>query len=311
VNAPILVTGATGFIGQNLCPIISQQGLPFRAAVRRAVPNMPSSIQVGEIDGATDWSEALDGIDSVIHLAGRAHVLKDVSTDPLAEFRRVNTDGTLNLAKQMVENGCKRLVFVSTIGVNGDATPIDQPFTEDSTPNPQLPYALAKWEAEQGLEGFKDRLEIVVVRPPLVYGPNAPGNFGQLVRWIERGVPLPLGSARNQRSLIAVQNLCDFLIQCAQHPNVAGETFLVSDGEDLSTPELLESVARALGRRVTLFPVPEIILRLPLRLLGRERIVDQLFGSLVVDSSKARGLLNWSPPLSVYEAIRTLKPEAT
>ena len=306
MTAPLLITGATGFIGQHLYRIMSEDGQPLRCALRRPVSNFSDTVQVGDIDGTTDWQEALHNVELVIHLAGRAHILKENSGDPLSEFRRVNVQGALRLAQQMIDQGCRRLVYVSSIGVNGDLTPINQPFTEMSPPAPQMPYALAKWEAEQQLELLKSQLEIVIVRPPLVYGPGAPGNFGRLLRLVRRGLPLPLGAAHNRRSLVAVQNLCDFLRHCAQHPAAAGELFLISDGEDLSTPDLLRRMATALDCPLRLLPVPESLLRLPLRAAGRERMLNQLFGSLLVDSSKARQQLEWQPLLTMDQALSAL-----
>ena len=305
-----LITGATGFIGHHLYRWMSKQGETVRCAVRRPSQAFADAVEVGEIHGETDWRQALVGVDTVIHLAARAHVLKETSRDPLVEFRRVNVEGTLRLAEQMIEQGCRRLIFVSTIGVNGDSTSVDRPFTELSPPAPHMPYAVAKWEAEKQLQQLKDQLEIVIVRPPLVYGANAPGNFGRLVRYVKRGIPLPLGSACNRRSFVAVQNLCDFLSCCVYHPAAVGETFLISDGEDLSTPELLRCLGTTFNRPVRLLPVPEILLRLPLRAAGRERLVNQLFGSLVVDSSKARTTLDWTPPLSVNQALAKLRDVA-
>lgn len=290
--------------------MLNDRGQPVRRALRQNASQFDNAVDVGEIDGTTDWHEALKGIDTVIHLAGRAHILKETSANPLSEFRRINVQGTLRLAKQMIECGCRRLVFVSTVGVNGNATPIDRPFTESSLPTPQMPYAIAKWEAEQELKKLKAQLEIVIVRPPLVYGSGAPGNFGRLLKLVQQGIPLPFAAVKNRRSLVAVQNLCDFLICCAESPAAAGETFLISDGEDLSISELMRRIGRALDKPVRLFPFPEALLRIPLRIAGREHMFNQLFGSLVVDSSKARQHLAWHPPLSVDQALASIRESA-
>ena len=315
MKAPVLVTGSNGFIGTHLRRMMASHNIAGRYAVRASaeatvIGSDPEQVLIGDIDEQTDWREALAGVEVVIHLAGRAHILRETHADPLKAFRQVNTAGTLRLAEQMREMGCRRLVFVSTIGVNGDSTPIDQPFTEMSTPAPAMPYALAKWEAERGLDRFRDELEIVILRPPLVYGAGAAGNFGRLLRLVQSGIPLPLGAARNLRSLVAVQNLCDFVLLCAQHPLAAGESYLISDGEDLSTPQLLRAMAAASGRSIRLLPIPEALMRLPLRAVGRERIVNQLFGSLVVDSSKARESLGWRPIVTVQEALAALQEDA-
>lgn len=305
----ILLTGSTGFVGRSLHHLLLAGGKSVRCAVRRSSAVAEHSVLIGEVDGETDWQEALQGVDTVIHLAGRAHILKETSSDPLNEFRRVNTQGTLRLAEQMIRFGSRRLVFVSTIGVNGNKTPIGRPFTEIDLPQPSGAYALSKWEAEQGLQALTTQLEIVTIRPPLVYGSGAPGNFARLVHWIRRGIPLPLGAVSNRRSLIAVQNLCDFLMHCAHQPAAAGETFLVSDGEDLSTSDLLRRVAAVLDCPARLLPVPEDLLRISLRAIGRERILDQLLSSLVIDNSWACRKLVWQPPLSVNQALTALREE--
>jgi nucleoside-diphosphate-sugar epimerase len=302
----LLVTGATGFIGSHLRAMLAQRDISATYAVRRPTEAIPRTITVGEVDGKTNWSLALQGVETVIHLAARAHVLNEDHPQPIEEYRRVNTRGTARLAEAMITHGCRRLVFVSSIGVNGDSTPIDEPFTEQSPPAPQQPYARAKWEAEQHLHTLHDQLEVVTVRPPLVYGPNAPGNFARLIRWVQKGLPLPLGAVHNRRSFIAVQNLCDFLIHCAQQPAAARETFLISDDETVSTTELLRRVGRSLGQPVRLLPVPPSLLRLGLSAVGRGEMARKLLGSLVVDSSKARSTLGWQPPLTLDEALATL-----
>lgn len=303
----ILLTGATGFIGQHLLKAFTSRGIACRCAVRQHASQVPNSVVVGEIDDKTYWSEALQGVDSVIHLAGRAHVLHDRSDDPLQEHRRVNTHGTIRLAQEMAARGCRRLVFVSTIGVHGDSTHLNQAVSESSPATPTTPYTIAKWEAEQQLASLYDSLEIVVVRPPLVYGVNAPGNFGRLVRLVDSGVPLPFGAVNNLRSLVSVQNLCDFLITCASRPKAAGETFVISDGEDLSTAQLLKLIAAARKRSARLVPVPAKLLRIFFQVTGRERLATQLLGSLVVNSDKARRLLNWKPPMTVAESMSDLQ----
>jgi nucleoside-diphosphate-sugar epimerase len=240
-----------------------------------------------------------------VHTAARAHVLNDRVTDPLAEFRRVNTVGTLRLAEQAAATGVKRFVFVSSIGVNGVQTSIGKPFSEATQPKPHNAYALSKWEAEQGLMRIADEtgLEVVIIRPPLVYGCNAPGNFGSLMRAVQRGWPLPLGAVHNQRSLVALDNLVDFIVTCITHPQAANQTFLVSDGQDLSTTELVRGMAQAAGVPARLLPVPVWALQAGATLLGKGDAVQRLCGNLQVDISKARNLLGWTPPVSVAAGL--------
>lgn len=302
-----LVTGANGFVGQYLCAELLRQGQSVRAAVRSAGPpigNIEVSA-VGTIDGETNWTDALRGIDVVIHLAARVHVMKDASADPLAEFLKVNLHGTANLAQQAARAGVKRLVYASSIKVNGERTSETAPFTELGQPDPQDPYAVSKWQAEQALQRIaqKTGLEIVIVRPPLVYGPGVKGNFISLLAAIDRGIFLPLASANNARSLVYVGNLADALIGCATHPAAAGQTYLVSDGEDVSTAVLVEKMAGALGRSNRSFHFPPALLRAVATLAGRSDQVDRLFGSLRVSNEKIRGELSWSPPYTLDQGL--------
>jgi nucleoside-diphosphate-sugar epimerase len=259
---------------------------------------------IGDIGPETKWNDALAGVDSVVHLAARAHIMNDEVADPLAEYRRVNVDGTRNLARQAAAAGVKRFIFISSIGVNGNIN--TRPFTEDDTPNPAELYAQSKWEAEQGLWEIQREtgMELVIIRPPLVYGPSAPGNFGSLLKWVEKGIPLPLGAVHNRRSLVALDNLVDFIITCIDHPAAANQTFLVADGEDLSTTELLRRVGRAMGKPVRLIPVPMGLLQAGARLLGKQEMARRLCGSLQVDIAKARTMLSWKPPVAVDEGLR-------
>lgn len=300
----ILVTGATGFIGRYTVEALKRRGYKVRAAVRKLPSSMTEeSIVIGDIDGNTDWSAALDGVESIIHLAARVHVMKDTAADPLLAMRRVNTEGTIALAQAAQAVGVKRVVFVSTIGVNGTETPREQPFSESSPVSPSSPYAMSKWEAEQGLHNARG-LETVIVRPPLVYGKNAPGNFAQLTRFVMRGLPLPFGWTNNQRSLIAVQNLADFLCACVEHPAAANQTFLISDGEDVATTELLRRVAAASNRPSRLLPFPPKLLRRFMETAGKKQMASQLLGSLVIDSRKAREQLDWKPIMTMEMALR-------
>src|SRR3989338_6522851 len=303
-----LVTGANGFVGKPLCAELLRQGQSVRAALRSAnspVENVEMAA-VGSIDGKTDWTEALRGVGVIIHLAARVHVMRETAGDPLAEFLEVNLHGTVNLAQQAARAGVKRLVYVSSIKVNGEQTGATQPFTELDEANPQDPYAVSKWQAEQALQRIAQEtgLEVVIVRPPLVYGPGVKGNFISLLAAIDRGVPLPLASANNARSLVYVGNLVDALISCATHPAAAGQTYLVSDGEDVSTAVLVEKIARALGRNNRSFHFPPALLRAVATLAGRSEQVDRLFGSLRVSNEKICGELSWSPPYTLDQGLR-------
>ena len=250
----VLVTGATGFIGQSLCHRLMELNHSVRSAVRSLHSSFSSSgvepIPVGNLDSTTDWSSALAGVDCVIHCAARAHVMYETESDALAAYRAVNVAGTQRLAEQAAAAGVKRLVYLSSIKVNGEQTALGAPFLFSDAPVPEDPYGVSKWEAEQALweVSSKTGLELVVIRPPLVYGPRVKGNFLRLLRWVSRGLPLPLGAVQNQRSLVGLDNLVDLLIRCVDHPAAAGQTFLVSDGQDLSTPELIRQLADAMDK---------------------------------------------------------------
>jgi nucleoside-diphosphate-sugar epimerase len=303
-----LVTGAGGFVGKSLCTALSMRGFTVHAALR-SINNLADefeSVAVGRIDPDTDWSAVLQGAGAVVHLAARVHVMKDVSEDPLTEFRRINVDSTLNLARQAAAAGVKRFVFISSVKVNGEHTEPGRAFTEADTPNPQDAYGQSKHEAEQGLHQIAQEsgMEVVIIRPPLVYGPGVKANFAALMRAVQRGWPLPLGAIHNQRSLVALDNLVDFIISCITHPKAANQTFLVSDGKDLSTTELVRGMARAAGVRARLLSVPVWALQAGAKLLGKGDAVQRLCGNLQVDISKARELLGWVPPVSVEEGLK-------
>jgi len=304
----ILVTGANGFVGKPLCVELLRQGQIVRAVTRSAnlqVENI-EAVSVFTIDGKTDWTAALYGVNVVIHLAARVHVMKDTAIDALAEFRRVNVEGTLNLARQAVEAGVQRFIFISSIKVNGEGTFLGQLYTAEDQPAPVDPYAISKREAEDALRQLANEtgMEVVIIRPPLIYGSGVKANFQSMIRWLDKGIPLPLGSIHNQRSLVALDNLIDLISTCIHHPAAANQIFMVSDGEDLSTTELLQRMAAALGKKACLMPVPEFLLVWGARLLGKQAMAQRLCGSLQVDISKAHDLLDWKPPVSVDEALR-------
>lgn len=297
---PVLVTGATGFLGRALVERLARDGYAVRAAARRAPGDWPEGVDpvaVGDLSGPTDWSAALAGVDCVVHCAARAHVLNETAADPRTEFRRVNTEGAIALGRQAAKAGVRRLVFISSIGVNGAATD-GRPFTAADAPAPHSPYAVSKLEAEQGLQAVaaETGLELVTIRPPLVTGPDPKGNLATLIRAIRRGLPLPFGLVTaNRRDLVSLDVLCDLIETCIRHPAAAGRTFLVSDGRPVSTRRLLEDLAAAEGLRPRLLPVPPAILSLLLGLLGKTSLRAQLVGDLEVDVSATRETLGWTP----------------
>lgn len=305
----ILVTGGAGFVGQALCAALQAAG--FEVAVASRHPREAEKLHgvdvrpIPTLGPGTDWTAALREVDAVVHLAARVHVMKDTAADPLAEFRKVNTEGTLRLAQDAARLGVARFVYVSTIKVNGEATLPGRAFRPDDAPAPIDPYAVSKLEAEQGLWEIaaETGMEAVVVRPPLVYGPRVKGNFLTLLETCDHNPWLPLGSVRNARSLIFVGNLADLLVSCLLKPEAAGRTFLVRDGENLSTPDLIRRTARALDRRAHLLPVPVPLLRLAGALAGRSDSIARLTESLVVDDADTRRFLDWTPPFSVDQGL--------
>ncbi len=306
----ILVTGANGFVGKSLCAALRSDGHTLVATVRASNTKIDGGEQVvvGSIEGDTDWADALSGVAVVVHLAARVHVMNDKALDPLTEFRKVNVDGTLNLARQAAKAGVKRFIFISSIKVNGEHTVSGKPFTEDDLPSPQDAYGISKFEAEQGLLLIAQQtgLEVVIIRPPLVYGHGVKANFASMMRTVKRGIPLPLGAIHNKRSFVYVGNLVSLILRCADHPAVANQIFLVSDGCDLSTTELLRGCADALGVKARLLPIPQRLLELGAAFLGKKAVAQRLCGNLQVDITKARNLLGWEPPYSVAEGLRAV-----
>lgn len=304
----VLVTGAAGFVGSQLVARLAEQSsFDVWGTARAKLEGHHSELtSVGEINGDTDWSKALEGQRVIIHAAARAHIMDEAAADPLAEFRRVNVAGTLNLARQAAEAGVWRFVFISSIKVNGEQTSPGHVFTAEDSPAPEDAYGISKREAEQGLQKIVQEtgMEVVIIRPPLIYGPGVKGNFASMVRLVAKGLPLPLGAIHNKRSLVALDNLIDLIITCIDHPAAANQVFLASDGEDLSTSELLRRVGTAMGKPVRLLPVPAPLLQFGATVLGKKAMAKRLLGSLQVDIAKARDVLGWSPPLSVDEGLR-------
>jgi nucleoside-diphosphate-sugar epimerase len=304
----VLITGASGFVGAALATVTHEKGFVVRGVVRslsESIPNFVEQVSIGNINLDTNWRVGLDNTDVVIHLAARVHIMQDTVNDPLAEFRHINTAATLNLAKQASESGVKRFIYLSSIKVNGDVSQLEFPFTENDDYVPVDPYALSKYEAEQGLLELtkKTQMEVVIIRPPLVYGPGVKANFLSMMKWLYKSAPLPFGSIHNKRSLVTLDNLVDLILTCIEHPAAANQLFLVSDGEDLSTTELLNRVAIALGKKPRLLPVNQQLLELGLNLVGKKDLAQRLCGSLQVDIGKAQKLLNWTPPISVDEGL--------
>lgn len=303
----ILVTGANGFLGSELLKFFSDCSRPSVAAYRKSLAGHAGEgvCSVGDIDGNTQWRCALGECNVVIHTAARTHVMREYAVSPLAEFRKINVDGTLNLARQAAEAGIKRFIFISSIKVNGESSGLGNAFKETDQPTPEDDYGLSKLEAEQGLITLAKAtgMEVVIIRPPLIYGPGVKGNFASMIRLVKRGFPLPFGSVQNCRSLISLGNLVDLIHTCVDHPAAANQIFVAGDGEDLSTTELLNRIAREMGVASRLLPVPTSFLKFCAVLIGRKAMAQRLLGSLQVDITKARVLLGWEPKMTVDQGL--------
>ena len=304
----ILVTGATGFVGHHLCNALLDSSLHIKAAVR-SLPENPANLSIEwvvipTINADTDWREALEGVEVVIHLAARAHIMHETAQDVLQAFRTINTEGSQNLARQAASFGVKRFIFVSTIKVLGEQSGL-MALNADSPVNPQDPYGLSKFEAEQALQqcAKASGMEFVIIRPPLLYGAGVKGNFLRLMQWLQRGIPLPLAKINNQRSMVYVENLCDLIRICITHPQAANQILLITDREDFSTSELLIRLATALGKKARLWWLPRKALEIPARWFGKEAEVQRLFDSLQVDASETYRLLSWQPPFSAEQGL--------
>lgn len=304
----ILLTGASGFLGESLSDCLGEDSrfLLTRAVRRKESLKDGRDVLIDGLHAGTDWADAINRQDIVVHAAARAHIMKDEVPDPLAEYRKINVEGTLNLARQAAKAGVSRFIYISSIKVNGEQTFLGKPFTADNVPAPKDPYGASKLEAENGLREIAAAtgMGVVIIRPPLVYGPGVKGNFATMTRMVAKGLPLPLGAIHNKRSLVALDNLVDLITTCIDHPAAANQVFLAGDGEDLSTPELLRRLGLAVGTPARLVPVPAGLLQLGATALGKRAMAQRLLGSLQVDISKTREVLGWEPPVSVDEGLR-------
>lgn len=304
----VLITGANGFIGRAVMARFLDEGCGVRGSVRSEslASQNENFVFVPDLSDTTDWSLVLKGINTVVHTAARVHVMNDLALEPLTEYRKINLNGTIKLANQCVEAGVERFVFLSSVKVCGERTEVGVPFKIEDDPAPVDPYGISKMETERELFALAQdtNLEIVVIRPPLVYGPGVKANFRNMMLWIDRGFPLPLGSINNKRSLVALDNLVDFIITCSVNPNAGNNSFFVSDGDDVSTPELVRYLSQALGRNSRIFSLPEAILALGAKLIGKEAAFQRLCGSLQVDISRSHSVLGWKPLVSIEEGMK-------
>lgn len=305
----VVVTGATGFVGSAVVErLFTTDNICVLACTRNRHQSWPVGVVplwLPDLGGSAEIS-VLQGVDALVHCAARVHIMEDRSAHPLAEFRKSNVEGTLNLARQAASAGVRRFIFISSIKVNGESTSAGRYFSPVDAPAPEDSYGISKMEAEHGLMQLATEtgMEVVIIRPPLVYGPGVKGNFASLIKLMSKGLPLPLGAVHNKRSLVGIDNLVDLIIRCIDYPAAANQVFLAGDGEDLSTTELLRGVAEAMGRPARLIPVPVGFLSMAATLLGKRAVAQRLLGSLQVDISKTRELLGWEPPVSVKEGLR-------
>lgn len=305
----IFITGAGGFLGKDLIRRLQSEGrYRLSASVRNAETNVTAGVVThftGAMDTRTSWTAALTGVDVVVHCAARVHIMADKAADPLQAFRDVNVDATLHLARQAAAAGVRRFVFISSIKVNGEESQVGRPYTPDDEPKPIDAYGLSKWEAEKGLLQLAEEVEmdIVIIRPVLIYGPGVKANVQNMMRFLRRGIPLPLGAIHNKRSFVALDNVTDLIVTCLDHPAASNQVFLVSDDEDLSTTDLLRRMARALHTPARLVPVPSWLLKGTAKLLGMSGFSQRLCGTLQVDISKTRSLLGWAPRIGVDQAL--------
>ncbi|CAI8797903.1 UDP-glucose 4-epimerase [Pseudomonas sp. IT-P100] len=306
----VMITGSSGFVGTKLVKVLADKdGIDVLAATRHEPTDCPTSVTILKnchISAEMDWTAYLSSVNVVIHTAARVHIMDDRTPDPMAAFRAVNVQGTMRLAEQAAEMGVQRFIFLSSVKVNGEETPHGEAYTADQAPAPADPYGVSKMEAESQLRTLAERsgMEVVIIRPVLVYGPGVKANFLKMMKWIDSGVPLPFGAIHNSRSLVALDNLVDLIVLCIDHPRAANQTFMVSDGEDLSSTELMRRMARALNKPARLFPVPVGLLTQCVRLIGKPHLSQRLCGSLKVDTRKTLDILDWKPVVTVESALK-------
>jgi len=307
-KSSVLVTGANGFVGRHLCTALAKRMIDFKPVLRKTSADFSSNVPelIAEINAQTDWSDALVDVECVVHLAARVHVMQDAHANPLEEYRRANVYSTLNLARQASNAGVKRFVFMSSAKVNGEFSHSGRPFVADDLPRPSDPYGVSKLEAESALMKLSQDtgMEVVVIRSPLVYGAGVKANFFSMMRWLNRGLPLPFGSIHNQRSLVFVDNLVDLIVRVLDHPKAAGQVFLVSDDEDVSTTRLLKTISSSFGKQNLLIPVPAFLLKALLSAIGQRGLSDRLLASLQLDISQTKKILEWEPPVSFQAGIK-------
>lgn len=310
----VFVTGATGFVGKALINELLSAGHNIVAGVRNYSVELPLEVeqqQIGDLSLLSEQNSVIDTlkkVDVVIHTAARVHIMQDNSADPLSEFRKTNVNATLSLAKQAVSAGVKRFIFISSIKVNGESTDNRQAFRETDKPAPEDAYGQSKFEAEQLLFeiGQTTPMEVVVIRPPIIYGPGVKANFASMIKIIKKGLPLPFGSISNQRSMLAIHNLVNFITLCTMHPAAANEVFLIADGEDVSTTDMLIKIAKAYKRPIRLIPVPVYLMIFIAKLTNKNNISDRLFGNLQIDITKAQHLLGWKPVVSMEQQLNKM-----
>ncbi|MEZ8397130.1 UDP-glucose 4-epimerase family protein [Vibrio splendidus] len=302
----ILVTGSTGFVGANVVVLARERDWKVTSVVRKQIESITNSLVIDSINSSTDWSGAFDGVDCVVHCAARVHQMNESEQDALAAYQEVNTLGTLNLAKQAAEAGVKRFVFVSSIKVNGEFSELNLPFEPNLKNTPQDPYGLSKYEAEVELAKLSKEtgLEVVIIRPPLVYGPGVKANFLSMMRLIDKGIPLPFGAIKNQRSLVYLDNLSDLILTGCEHPVAPGHTFLASDDHDVSTTQLMQTIAHAMGKSPRLIPIPMSWIQAGSSVLNKQHIAQRICGNLQVDIGLTKEILGWKPPVSFDQGIK-------
>lgn len=302
----ILVTGSTGFVGSRVVELSEEREWDVVPVVRKASQIQLNSFIASSIDTSTDWSGSFEGVECVVHCAARVHQMNETEQDALIAYRDINTLGTLNLAKQAADAGVKRFVFVSSIKVNGEFSEPDFPFEPNLNNTPQDPYGLSKYEAEVELAKLSKEigLEVVIIRPPLVYGPGVKANFLSMMRLIDKGIPLPFGAIKNQRSLVYLDNLSNLILTCCEHPLAPGYTFLASDDHDVSTTQLMRTIALSMGKSPRLIPVPMSWIQAGASALKKKHIAERVCGNLQVDIGLTKEILGWKPPVSFEQGIK-------